>query len=403
MPAARAGPAARPSDMSRSKPSPSRLPHPGPSAWLWIAAAAGVAAGLLVATTSAPIALIALVVAAVGTALILRTPEIGLLTLVFAGYVNLSDVLIEYHGGFSLTKLLVPLVLVAVLLRWVRQRERPEGWLLPALLVSTYGFVCVLSLLAARDPRLTLAGLTELAKNGMIFILVATLVRNAATLRRVLWTLIAAAGLLGTIAVHQQLTGNFDFSYWGFGRASDSFAIEGQSTIRLGGPVGDPNFFGMMLLAAVPLALDRLSVEKKWGPKIVALWALLVSALAIVFTYSRSALLSFLALLVLFAVVRRPRPAHLLAAALVALLLVPLVPGTYSERLLRLRDSAVELSERGTTGEISVRGRLSENLVATEMFLDHPVIGVGLADYPAHYLEYSRRLGLDPRDDRRDA
>ncbi len=382
--------------MKPSTPSLPDLSRLGPAAWLGIAAATGVAAGLLIGNAS-PLVLLALVVGAAATAAILASPELGLLAIVLTTYLSLSNVLILFYGAPSIAKFLAPLVLLAVLLRWARTGERPQGWRQPLLLASTYGLACVLSLLAATEPSVSLESLVTLAKNALLFTLIAMLVRSGATLRRVVWTLIAVGLFLGTIGVHQQLTGNFGFSYWGFGRAPEVFALEGESTARLGGPIGDPNFFGMMMLALVPMALDRALAEPRWELRLTALWAALVTAMTLVFTYSRSALLSFVATMLLFVAVRRPRPAHLLAAALVALLLMPLVPSTYATRVSELASSVIEITERGTTREISVRGRLSENLVALEMFLEHPLTGVGLANYPVLYQEYSRRIGLDPR------
>ncbi len=383
--------------MSPAKPGPLDLSRLGPSAWLAIAAGTGAAAGLLVGNASSPVTLLALAVGGAAAAAILASPEVGLMALAFTTYVGLSNVLIQFHGAPSIGKILTPLVLLAILLRWARTGERPQGWQQPALLVSVYGLACTLSMLTASDPGTSLERLALLAKNAVVFTLVAHLVGGAKTLRRVVWVLIATGGFLGTIAVHQQLTGNFEFSYWGFGRAPEAFAVEGDTTTRLGGPIGDPNFFGMMLLALVPMALDRALAERHRGLRIAAMWAALVTTLTIFFTYSRSALVSLVAVLLLFVAVRRPRPVQLATAALVVLLLAPLVPTSYGDRVAELASSVVELTERGTTREVSVRGRLSENLVAGQMFLEHPVIGVGLANYPVRYQEYSRKIGLDPR------
>ncbi len=371
--------------------------HLGPIAWLGMAAALGVAAGLVVGKASSPLILLVLGVGGVGAALILALPEVGLLVLVFTTYTNLSDVLIRSHGAPSVAKLLAPLVLIAIALRWARTGERPRGWGRPALLILVYGFACTLSLFAAREPAETIEGLVTLGKNSLVFLCIVALVQSGATLRKVVWTLIGAAIFLGTISVHQQLTGNFDFDYWGFGRSPVGFALEGEHTVRLGGPIGDPNSFGMLFLALVPLALDRVQSERKPMLRLVALWGLLVSLFTIFFTYSRSALLSLLALVGLIVVVRRPKPLHLLAAVVVVLLLLPLAPSSYTDRLAQLGSSVIELTESGTTQELSVRGRLSENLVALGMFVDHPVVGVGLGNYPARYQEYSRGIGLDPR------
>ena len=37
------------------------------------------------------------------------------------------------------------------------------------------------------------------------------------------------------------------------------------------------------------------------------------------------------------------------------------------------------------------------------MFLEHPVIGVGIGNYNTNYLQYSRELGMDPRNQTRSA
>ncbi len=379
---------------SSSWPSVWRLP---PLAWLGVAAAAGVTAGLVVDKASSPLLLLVLAAGGVAAAVILAVPEIGLLALVVTTYTSLSNVLIQFHGAPSIAKVLAPLVLLSILLRWVRTGTRPEGWLQASLLVSLYAFACTLSLFAARAPAFTFAELTLLAKNALIVLCVVTLVQSGATLRRVIWALLAATIFMGTLSVHQQLTGNFEFDYWGFGRTPVGFALEGEHTTRLGGPIGDPNFYGMLLLTIVPLAIDRLQFEKRPLLRLAALWALGASMLTIVFTYSRSALVSLVALLGLVAVVRRPKPLHLLAAAAVVAALVPLAPDAYIDRVTQLADSVTELSERGTTREMSVRGRLSENLVAIEMFQDHPIVGVGLGNYPFRYDSYSREVGLDPR------
>lgn len=377
------------------------IPKLNPTLWLGLAALIGVVTGMVAGKSSAPLTLVALGVGGAGAAVILVSPKTGLLAIAFVTYLSLSDVLIDEYGAPSIAKLLIPLVVAAVLVRWARTGEQPPTWFPPVLLVSIYGIASALSLFVASDVGVATERLSELAKDGLVFILVVTILQDGVTLRRVVWALLAAVICMATIGVHQQLTGNFESSYWGFAKPPSQFSLDGVSTPRLAGPVGDPNFFGMILLVIVPLAIDRLFSERRRLLKVAAGWALVVSGLAIVFTYSRSALLSLIALLAVLALVRRPRPRHLAVAAVATLLLLPLLPTSYSQRLSELAESVTELTESGTTSEISVRGRLSENLVAVEMFLDHPLIGVGYGNYPTHYLEYSREVGLDPRNQNR--
>jgi O-antigen ligase len=71
------------------------------------------------------------------------------------------------------------------------------------------------------------------------------------------------------------------------------------------------------------------------------------------------------------------------------------LPANYVERIATL--SELIPSRTNQLSDRSFRGRLSENLAAWYMFLDNPVLGVGLGNYKVNYLDYSRRIGMDPR------
>lgn len=377
--------------------------------WPTAAAGAGAAIGLLATYFSTPLVVLVALLGLLGAVAILVAPEIGLLAIAFTSYLNLSDVVLRRFGGpFSLMDLLIPLVGLAVLAQWFWQRRPPTGWLRPALLVAIYGLAAALSLLAARDAGRTLEGLVELAKDGLVVVLVVILIQRAATLRRVLWALLAAGLLMATISVHQQVTGNFGSDYWGLASQPVTYAAQQQVAHRVAGPVGDPNRYGLILLVLVPIALDRVTGSRGPLARAVALAALVVCSLAIVFTYSRGALVALLAMLALLVLVRRPRPRHLLAAVAVAALLSPLVPDTYVQRMGTvfqkmgtLVGTITQPAQASGIEDQSFRGRLSENLVAARMFLDHPVAGIGLDNYPGRYQDYSQELLIDSRSEER--
>lgn len=366
--------------------------------WLITAAAAGVAAGLLATRVSTPPLVLAAAVGLLGAAAIVAVPELGLLALAFSTFVNLSGVLTgHFDAPVTLMTLLVPVVALAVLAQWFWRRRPPEGWLRPALLVATFGVAGILSLLAATDPARTLDGLARIAKDGIIAVLVVTLIHRGATLRRVLWTLLAAGLLMGTISVHQHLTGNFAFDYWGLASEPRTWGGSDQAVHRVTGPIGNPNSYGLILLILVPIAVDRLACRGRLAPRILALWALVVCSLSIVFTYSRGAFVALVAMLAFLLIVRRPRLRGVLIAAGVAALLMPLVPSSYVHRMATLVGAIRQPEETIGVQDASLRGRLSENLAAGQMFLDHPLIGVGLGNYPVRYQDYSQQLMLDSR------
>lgn len=370
--------------------------------WPLAAVSGGAAVGLAATRLSTPLVVLVGLLGLMGAAVVVAAPEIGLLAIVFSSYLNLSEVLLRRFGGpFSLMDLLIPLVGLAVLAQWFWRRSPPNGWLRPALLVAVYGLAGGLSLLTARDPGRTLEGLMQLAKDGLVAVLVVILIQRAVALRRVLWALLAAGLLMATISVHQHVTENFGADYWGL--AIDPVSYE-RTAFRVVGPIGDPNYYGMVLLVLIPVALDRIAGSRGMVARALAVAALAMCSLAIVFTYSRGALVALLAMLALLVLIRRPRPRHILAVVALAALMSPLVPATYVQRMGTVFQKMGALvgtitrpSEATAIEDASFRGRLSENLVAVRMLLDHPVAGIGLDNYPIRYQDYSQELLLDPR------
>lgn len=377
--------------------------------WPLAAVSGGAVIGLLATRISTPLVALVALLGLLAAAVVVAAPEIGLLAIVFASYLNLSDVLQQRFGGpVSLLQLLIPLVGLAVLAQWFWRRSLPTGWPRSALLVTVYGLAGVLSLLTARDPGRTIEGLIELAKDGLLVVLVVILIQRAATLRRVLWALLAAGLLMATISVHQHVTENFGSDYWGLATGPVTYAGGTQLAYRVTGPVGDPNYYAMILLALIPIALDRVTGSRRPMARVLALATLGACSLTIVFTYSRGALVALLAMLALLVLVRRPRLRHVLAAIVVAVLLLPLVPATYVQRMGTIFQkmgavvvTITQPAEATWIEDQSFRGRLSENLVAARMFLDHPLVGVGFDNYSGRYQDYSQRLLLDPRSENR--
>lgn len=75
------------------------------------------------------------------------------------------------------------------------------------------------------------------------------------------------------------------------------------------------------------------------------------------------------------------------------IIFVSFLPPNYLDRVLTLTDL---FKPTGTlrVEEVSLQGRLSENLAALEMIKAHPLFGVGLNSYKYVFPIYSKRLGL---------
>ena len=379
----------------------------GGGATAGIVLAAGIAVGLPIAAMDRPFGLLLALVGLAALGAMFVRIDWALYALVFAVYVNFSEVAIEVHGAPSIAKLLFLAVLFLVLLRWALLGERPGATREALGIMLATALVIGLSVFTAGDPERSLDALVTYLKNAALALTVIAILVRGATLTGVVWTAVAAGLFLGGLSTWQVLTGTFEADYGGFSVARVEQIVGEIDSWRLVGPIGDPNFFGQILVVLVPLAWDRMISERRVAWRAIAAVALAACVIAIVYTYSRGALL---ALVVMFGayvlahaskLLRRPG----LLAALLGLLAVIAVmaPAQYYDRAQQL--VAVVPSQGGAlqSADPAIRGRFGEMAVAWQMFIDHPLQGVGARNYEPNFQPYNQRLGLMPRNEAREA
>jgi putative inorganic carbon (hco3(-)) transporter len=211
----------------------------------------------------------------------------------------------------------------------------------------------------------------------------------------VVWTLVAAGLFLGAVSVFQYLTGTFANAYGGFAQANVQNIAGASEGYRIGGPIGDPNFFAQIMVVLVPLAMDRMIREKNRWLRLIAAAALVICILTIVFTFSRGGFLALLVVLVGMMLYHPPKMRQILLMLVVGAVALNLIPDQFTSRLQTLTNLIP--GQVQVQNDVSFQGRASEATVAWMMFLDHPFLGVGASNYPVYYLKYSRVVGLDPR------
>lgn len=333
---------------------------------------------------------------------ILSHPDLGLAILVFLVYTRFSDVLERQYGAPSFTLPLALLLLLSLLVRWWFLQEPIHNWEKTAVLIAAYGFVGFISLLYAADPDRTQAALVEYAKNAVLLIIVVMALRHQPALRYVIWALLAAGIFMGTLTIYQQLTGTFENDYGGFARTEIKNIISNVNDYRAAGPVGSSNYYALILVPLAPVALDRVWHEKRAGLRLLALYALTVCVLSIIFTFSRGGFVA-LSLVLLYLLARHAfRPRNVILALIALVMVLYFVPANYTERLATTLD-LLPGSGVDARNEVSFRGRTSEVMVAWHIFLDHPIGGVGLNNYKYYYQEYAQPLGWDNRREERSA
>lgn len=369
----------------------------------------GIATALAVVVIDNPLVLLGAAVVLVGGILIFFKPEIGLLLVLFMTYTRMPNVAPIVRDLPNLSMVLSVALALLLIIRYVLFYERIDGWQRPIAFFGAYFLIGLASILWAKEPLNVSLGLLEYSKDVLLVAVVVILIRRIETLRRVTWVLVLAGLFLGTISVLQTLTSNYSFDYWGFGKVREMNIVGETSGIRIVGPDMDPNTYGLYLVLLIPLAMDRLWVERNIFLRLLALIAFAVITMAVIFTFSRGAFVTLVVAIALFLMKHPPKPILIVLALCLIPVLWFYVPSKYLERISTLtylipgiRDGSGDETVAGVevataTRDISFKGRLSENIVGLQMSLDHPILGVGLDNFKSYYLDYSSALGLDPR------
>lgn len=355
-----------------------------------------------VAASSAPVEMAAAAVAGcLLAASVMRWREFALCLLLFTTYVRLTDGLLEYHGIDHVFEGIVGMAVAMIAYRALRYGP-PRDLRGPLAIFGFFVATASLSLFHAADAEITVSLLQGMAKNVVVALAIIALIDRPAALAAGSWTLIGAGAFLGGLTAYQQLTATFDNPYLGLAVAEVRQIVQGTEGIRAGGPVASTNYYAMIMVALVPLALDRTWNGRSRRERLVGAAAAILISSAVLLTLSRGGLLAFGFVVVVMGLWRIRK------ASYAAVLVVSVIAGGWvmSDAALERFQTVVALVPGADTSRVAqsqFAGRASEMLAAAKMFADHPVLGVGLGNYNVHYVDYSRGIGLDPRREDRSA
>ena len=369
--------------------------------FLGLALIFGSAAGMAVNKVNSPLIILVGLIGLIALVGAITAVEFGLLFLIFLTYTRFSDTVVHYYGAPSVAKSFVVVLIVAILIRWAIFHERPENWQTPLVLIGVYGLVGFASILYAPQPDVVWGALLDYVKDAVIAVVVVILLRRAPSFRHAIWALLLAGILMGTVSVYQYYTKTFSNDYGGFGQAELMQIVGATNDYRISGVIGDPNFYAQIMVVLVPLALERFLHEKRILLRLVAGWALIVTALSVIFTFSRGGFLALVVVLFLFLLLYPPKPTRMPLFILAVIIVISFVPLSYYDRILSINQLFTAPDVGFRTNDLAIRGRASESLAAIEMFKDHPIFGVGLKNFPYLYLDYAKKIGLAPSSNQR--
>jgi putative inorganic carbon (hco3(-)) transporter len=148
-----------------------------------------------------------------------------------------------------------------------------------------------------------------------------------------------------------------------------------ESTDRLSGGISDPNFLAAVVVAGVLIATFlALSPGQPALLRLLLLPLIGLGLVTIFQTESRGGLVSLAVGLVVVLLVAGPVRARTVALALLA---GALAVGYFAFAVsTQSRERVADITEQGSSG------RTDQWQIAAEMFADHPLLGVGLANFP---------------------
>lgn len=250
--------------------------------------------------------------------------------------------------------------------RWARQQ--PVTPFFPEIGIAI-ALVCwsVITLPVSYWPGGSVQVLTDQYLKAVAFFwLIGTVVTTASRLRVLAWAFVLCAIPLAATGVHHYLSGVF----WSTGvpGLQRIHGYDGGS-----GLAGNPNDLALMLNLIIPIAAALMLSARSAAGRWLAATAALLSATAVIVTFSRAGFLTLATTSVLSALwlLRRQAPGKAAVLVLVGLCAIPYLPQGYTARLSTITDM-----EADRTG--SAAGRWRDYRIALGVISRNPILGVGI-------------------------
>lgn len=328
---------------------------------------------------------------------IMINPSLGANILFITIFTNVSSELTNM-GLPGVNKPLVAIVFVAVMVRsyYVGQLPlyRPKTSRIEMALV-VYFLVVTASFLVASDRDLTMERILDLGKDILIIYCILFCIRRFKEWKDAFFLIVITTTILSLLGIYQVATGNYSQTFFGFASV--------DLDLRLGGPINEPNMWGQVIVAVMPFTIFGFMHSASVRQKFIYAGSFIVLFIELLNTYSRGGYLSFfVVILIIMIFYARLRLSFVLSVIAIVILVFPLIPQQYVERF----QSLFLLSSNNQSGiyeEASFRGRTSEYLTGITMLSEHPLLGVGAANYPVNYQKYAQIIGLEVRSENREA
>lgn len=303
--------------------------------------------------------------------------------------------------------LLPQVLLAAVVVGRIVARRLPMVTTSAFRVLLLHGAALAMAAIIALDHGPVMGAIISFIIEGVVlWFLVVNAINSESEMERVTAAVVGVCAIIGLVSITQFATGSYDNDYLGFAQIDDSRAElldEAASTgdevlLRLSGPIGEQNRYAQSMLVVVPLALGLSRVRT--SGRLWPLLAVLPIVAAVALTGSRGAVLGLVATLAVMAYLRLVSMRSVVVVIVAGLLAVSILPG-YRDRVFSAFTAVEGIDNQTSEVDGSTLSRVTENIAAVDMFVDHPLFGVGPSGYPRQYERYAERVGLLVKDQAR--
>lgn len=326
-------------------------------------------------------------------------PRAAALTAIFLLYMNFPAV---GKNFFFLPELLVGSVIFVLmfpqLIHAMLRREK-------LIVDETFGLMCVflavifVSSLSAKDASFAWRWVFVYISEGLVlYFFVLNVVRDMKMLQRMIWVLLLACSIQGSLSLYQDVTRSYNNTFYGFAQrevedvdlktiAKSAFERQkGGTKDRVSGPIGETNRYAQTLIIILPFAVFLILGGRSRLIKLLAAGAAMLILSGILLTFSRGGFVTLVSMFLLMIMLRQIRaPQAIGVVSVVVVLMIFAAPGTFG-RLETLKGVTALFSDTAAIeADGATRGRATEMLAAFNVFLDHPLLGVGPGQYLPFY------------------
>lgn len=332
--------------------------------------------------------------------IIFQKPEFGAYILLITIFTNVSDLLTE-KGYPGVNKPLVALVFLSIFLNIIYQYRYNSRVLkitrIELLLLLYYLVVVSSSFFMTEDKSSSIDIIINISKDILVGICIFLALSTKEKWINGIWVLITVVSLISFLGTIKMLTG-IEQTFGGLAQLSSLGQVTDFGELRYGGPIGEPNIWGQVLVTVLPLVIYRFVSEKFPMRKTILFLCITFIFISIIYTQSRGAFLALLVVFVLIALQLRIKISTLTIVSAITLLGVALLPARYVERYISLQLLFPTGQQASLSQDESFAGRREKMLTGLAMFRDNPTIGVGFGNYSDRYWEYAGKLGLEAGD-----